>query len=663
MVQHLALSDFPEYQTKDKGMVREGNSHHPTKFTLHRFNCFDGEGITIKGKHQYVYLAAYDSEQYYEIKNPNGLGTVECFRFLVNVAQTKSKMGINVIYGGTYDAEMMLRDLTIEALHDLHTTNQCRWHDWRIKYVPRKYFCVYHIPSKRACWLWDVIGFFQNSFLNAVKQWLDIVDDTITKGKASRHVFNLSELDFIIEYCKRELSLFEALMQRLWHTLNAVGIKLSRWDGAGAAAHSVLSTKKVTIAKGSDALNEKHYLQARCAYAGGRFELIRPGDYRCKVYNYDINSAYPYAMSQLPTFTGLRRCRKKHCVYEQYDLLKIRYHAVNYDYEEVPFHPYFHRTTTFQVWYPVQTVGWHWGIEYIASGGLGEVEEHFHWDDDGSRPFAWVSDYYRYRYELKSAGDKAEFAVKLVINSLYGKLAQQRGWKPGKEKPRFHQLYWAGWITAYTRSMMYQTMMQHPKAVIATETDGLFTTEPCDLVIGKGLGEWGLTVYDNLTYVQSGMYFAEKDGKEIVRYRGLDPGQLTRAMVLTAWESGQDSVEAISTRFRTLGTSLQGSRLNDWRQWIEEVKTVKLKPTGKRWAAVWDKPEWGYGIHHHTMPVSEHGKKLLVPIKRLGYKKWTNPVWDEPESQPYNVLWCDTKDKLDFWRELEIDEERFIHEA
>jgi hypothetical protein len=645
----LAQSDFPVVQWVG-GKSRDNGAHHPTKWTTHQFNCFDGEGMDINGKHQYVYLAAYDGSRHYEVCNPKGLGTDQCFKFLVNMA-VRNPLGINCIYGGSYDANMMFKDLTVPALMELQKRNTCRWHNWRIQFVNRKELTVIHLPTRQSCKLWDTIGFYQSSFVAAIRDWLDVVDDTIAKGKASRHDFNIAELDFIIDYCKRELVLFESLMQRLWSTLNSVGIKLHRWDGAGAAAHSVLGKKKISTARGSESQNEQHYLQARCAYAGGRFELISPGDYRCTIYNYDINSAYPYAMSQLPSFTGLRTCKRKDCVYTQYDLLKIHYDSEYHDpcklhdWVEIPFCPYFHRLTSYQVCYPMITTGWHWGIEYQTCGGQGEVLEHLHWDDTGERPFSWVADYYKYRYELKDKQDKAEKAVKLVINSLYGKLAQQRGWKPGKQKPQFHQLYWAGWITACTRSMMYQAMMQDKHSVIACETDGLFCTKPRDLPIGKGLGEWGLKTYQDITYVQSGMYFGtDSEGKDVTRYRGLDPGQLTRDMVLAAWESGQESVEALSTRFRTLGTSLQGARLNQWRQWTTELKEVKLRPQGKRMPDPFDRKPWGKGLHHLTVPSIGKEMKLY-------------------ESAPYNVLWADMTDKLDFWNELEIDEERYIHEA
>lgn len=640
----IALDEMPvtQFESPPRPKVRE-----PSKWAKHQFVCFDGEGYDIDGKHQYVYMCAYDGTEYEEIRNDSGLSTEQCFEFMVSVA-AKHKYGLCVIYGGSYDSNMILRDVSIPKLMDLNKTGTCKWKKWRISLVNRKEFTVTDTTKERrnTCKLWDVIGFFQCGFERAIGDWLDVKDRLISKGKSARKVFDREQLDFIIEYCKKELLYFEALMQRLWVSLDSVGIKLQRWDGAGAAAQSVLHKSGVAKYKGTEEQNESHYMQARIAYAGGRFELISPGDYLNGVWNYDINSAYPYAMTLLPTFHGLRECRKKSCKFGPYDLLKIHYEG---DYAS-SFHPYHHRHDHFAVSYPLHTVGWHYGVEYIASGQVGDVLAHLHWDDDGTRPFEWVRDLYGYRFELKAKGDKAEKAIKLAINSLYGKTVQQRGWVAGKKRPMFHQLYWGGWITAYTRSMMYQAMMQQPESVIAVETDGIFTTKELQLDTGDGLGQWGLTKYKELTYVQSGMYFGiDDEGNDVTKYRGLDKGTLTRKMVLDAWEKMQAesrprfkkrTVQARATRFRTLGTSLVGARVGDWRQWVTEKKDIELMPTGKRLHSPVCREPWGRGTHHDTISIQP---KDIV-------------------SHPYNVLWANTESRLELYRDIDELYEESIHE-
>lgn len=642
-----AVDGMPQTVFEAKGGTYK--YREPSKWAKHQFTCFDGEGFDIDGRHQYVYLCAYDGTEYQDVRNDNGLSTEQCFQFLVNVA-AKHKYGINVIYGGSYDSNMMLRDVPEPQLRELHETGSTRWRDWRISFIPRKEFTVVHIPTARrnSCRLWDVIGFFQCSFVSAIESWLNVKDKEITRGKKARSAFRAGQIDWIISYCQRELYLFEQLMQRLWVALDNIGVKLNRWDGAGAIAQCLLQQSGVKAYMGDIECNEEYYLFARCAYAGGRFELIAPGDYRCKVYNYDINSAYPAAMIQLPEFNGLRACSKKNCTIGQYDLVKVDYTGD----VSTKFHPYFHRHQDYSVSYPLRTQGWHWGIEYLSAGdNCGTILQHLHWRDSGVRPFLWVTALYAKRKALKDAGDKAEIACKLGYNSFYGKMVQQRGWKPGKKKPQFHQLYMGGWVTAYTRSKIYEAMCMMPDSVIAVETDGIFTTAELPLETGSGLGQWEIKEYDSLTYVQSGMYFGTlsegyyKGGnREVAKYRGLDKGSLTREAVIKAWtayeDGGKGTVTAKSTRFRTLGTSLVGARLGDWRQWSVDKKEVSLVAGGKRLHSPGCDAPWGYGTHHDTIAVQP---QIL-------------------ESRPYNVLWADTESRMDLYNELEEDWETFIYE-
>jgi hypothetical protein len=628
----------------------------PSKWDKHQFICYDGEGYDINGRHEYVYLCAYDGADYMDIRNDAGLTTEQSIKFLLSTAK-KYKYGINVIYGGSYDANMILKDLSYESLYQLHHEGEVLWRDYRIEYIARKYFQVSYIKNRKiTIRLWDVIGFFQSSFEASLEAWLDVKDQTIAKGKKSRAAFNAKQLDFIIAYCQKELYLFEQLMQRLWQCLNAAGIKLNRWDGAGAASSFLLRANGVYEHKGSPEVQAAHYHLARAAYAGGRFELFRPGDFRCKVYNYDINSAYPYGMTQLPAFTGMVECRRKDhskCIIGKYDLVKVDYEGSH----QVPIHPYFHRDNNYSISYPLQHKGWHWAPEYLVAqkyGMQGNIDIHYKLPDNKVRPFYWVGTLYDKRRALKASGDKAEKALKLALNALYGKLVQQKGWKPGKSIPVSHQLYWGGWITALTRSMIFDAMMQNPDCIIAAETDGIFCTEKLDLPLGEALGEWEVKEYDSLTYVQSGMYFgtlsegyynpAKPQDREVVKYRGLDKGSLKREHIITGWEKftagGPTKVKGKSTRFRTIGTSLVGDRMADWRQWMPDKKEITLLPTGKRLHNPLCKEHWGIDGRHTTIAIQPKNE----------------------ESVAYNVLWEDMDDKLMMFNVLEEEWEGIVRE-
>jgi len=95
-------------------------------------------------------------------------------------------------------------------------------------------------------------------------------------------------------------------------------------------------------------------------------------------------------------------------------------------------------------------------------------------------------------------GNPAQVALKLCMNSMYGKLAQRIGWDPiNRRLPPWHQLEWAGWVTSYTRAKLFNMLRRIPfKHLIAVETDGIYTTmNPARLGIehSETLGGWEIT--------------------------------------------------------------------------------------------------------------------------------------------------------------------------
>ena len=79
----------------------------------------------------------------------------------------------------------------------------------------------------------------------------------------------------------------------------------------------------------------------------------------------------------------------------------------------------------------------------------------------------------------KELGHKAQLAAKLMLNSMYGKLIQQKGYKieeDGTEKPPpFFSLTYATFITGITRARILQTIIDNnchmDDSIIAIETD------------------------------------------------------------------------------------------------------------------------------------------------------------------------------------------------
>jgi hypothetical protein len=185
---------------------------------------------------------------------------------------------------------------------------------------------------------------------------------------------------------------------------------------------------------------------------------------------------------------------------------------------------------------------------------------------------------YEQRKAYKEAGNPTQRAIKLCLNSLYGKLAQLAG---GVDKaPKFHQLEWAGYITSQTRAAIYNAIMLNPQAIIAAETDAVFSTEPLDLDIGTGLGQWECSTFKEIVYIQNGLYYAVQEDDQIVcRYRGMDTDRATgQPTGLPYWRvvdhlshpskspyGGYPPLSSSTTRFVNIGMALRSNAI--FRTW------------------------------------------------------------------------------------------------
>jgi hypothetical protein len=213
---------------------------------------------------------------------------------------------------------------------------------------------------------------------------------------------------------------------------------------------------------------------------------------------------------------------------------------------------------------------------------------------------------------------------------MYGKLAQQVGWKPASDKfplsiPSYHQLEWAGYATSWCRAKVLEAALLDIEAVIAFETDALFTSRPLNIQIGDELGEWEETVFSSLTYVQSGHYYGTTAaGKEVVKCRGIDKGFIRRKSIEKALQQpeGKRIYRAELTRFYGLGIALARGLDKYWRRWLTEPKVLQLAPTGKRahgacWCSTSD--TLVMGVWHNTYCPIIGGVSAEYPIA------WVNP--------------------------------------
>jgi hypothetical protein len=550
------------------------------------FVAWDGEGYTnATGDHIYNILA--NSRHRYILDN-DGLSTRQCFEFfLANNLYTV----INVIFGGSYDVNMILRDVTEQNLRTLYSTGTCYWDNYIIHWQNRKRFSVRHTGQKKehAFVLWDVFGFFQKSFVKACRAWLGDLPilDTIQRMKIQRSSFTDEDVKSVLEYNASECELLVRIMTQLRLALDFAGIHVSRWDGAGAIAAGLLKKHSITSYKAMPP--ETIYHAAQFAYSGGRIEAPMVGN--CEdgeIHRYDLRSAYPAVIANLPS---LATARWEHEGFWNGNAMSFVEIEWSYQ-DERPFYPFFYRTHRGTIIYPRSGRGIYFGVELPKNTQTYKIVQAWNIDiRSNEKPFDFVHTDYRTRAILREHGHMAHEVIKLGLNSLYGKLAQQVGYRHG-HMPSYHTLIWAGFITASTRAKLYEAASLCEGDVIAFATDAIITTAPVDLPIGTELGQWDHTELSGITIVQPGVYWVKEGDEWTAKYRGFDPGSLTREDVVRCWSEGKTKLETDLTRFFGIGSAIGRNTFQTcWRCWRTEPRSLNLMPSGKRVAWTLDKIE------------------------------------------------------------------------
>ena len=232
------------------------------------------------------------------------------------------------------------------------------------------------------------------------------------------------------------------------------------------------------------------------AYYGGRFEITRVGHIAQEVFEYDIRSAYPAAMRELPCLehgtwkeaTARKELRKHNGLYVAACSFKAACDKGGFG--QLGAFPV--RSKEGHLYWPLQGAGVYWSVEVNSARQMGYSIRFVHgWTyhrNCDCHPFDWVEPLFDYRRSIGAQGPG--YPIKLGINSLYGLLAQRKG------TGRFVNMVWAGLITAITRSRMNDVIALNPGRIVMIATDAIYSLDPLDtkgLDIGERLGQWEKT--------------------------------------------------------------------------------------------------------------------------------------------------------------------------
>lgn len=659
-----------------------GKGGKTSKWDKGQFIALDGEGengaapqkfrVGTDGKtyhaadHRYTLLAASTGETLYN--GGKRLDSQACLDFLLDLG-SEYKKAIFVIFAGSYDINhMLLFGFDRETLQKISRGDTVLFEhngeEYEIEYRARKSLTLKRgriwLPEKKLSkWkskitVWDVFGFFQESFVKVMGKWLGESHphyELIKDMKTRRGDFANVDQKAINDYNAAELSTLVELMEKVRDSINGLDLKCNRWDGAGSIAGALFRKHKSREHKLPYKTDAALSTAVRTAYAGGRIEICKIGNYEKTVYDYDINSAYPTVMKDLPSLAkGWWKHGNRSKPPEGFTLVRCKFQFVR----GLPFYPLFFRTDKMQIYFPSDGEGWYWYPEYKASllcPGNVEVLEWYHFiPETEEKPFDWIAEYYETRKqwtknptaEWQRGGEKI---IKLGLNSLYGKTAQQLG-GTGKVAPTYHQMEWAGFITSATRARLYEAAMKDPEAVIGFATDGIFSTRqlPLQLSDKKEIGMWELKVFEGLTIVMAGVYWWHKEQKKYEHFsRGFDKESMeTPTIVLNAWRNNCSCIDIPMHRLITMGSACASETLWKMRgRFTQGFRSLRLD-----------------GKSNKRQPINVRLKKPhknLVDLKPAENTEYGCGLLNI--SHPYPIKWLDGAMTDEFENDLELQKE------
>lgn len=537
----------------------------------------DGEGCGIDrhGRQHYMLLRAGPWNKPdgtpYELFTSKPLNTYDCLEWILSLPADKILVG----FAFGYDTTQILRDLDLDRLQRLFADKdagpgQSRyvyWNGYAIEYLPRNYLRVARterlygirrdgtaghyeqlIPGTSRT-IWETFGFFQCSFLKALEnfdigkaQW-----DVIERNKKNRSKFKRITQD-IRAYCGFECALLAALMEKFRKTCHDAGIHPNQWAGAGKlAAYLHRHNRTITRAELTDKLDKYPGLgsTALAAYYGGRFEITRVGDVvsssvannigllrrdaprNDKIFEYDINSAYPTAMLDLPCLVHGTWQRVPPLWLANAPSAALFVADVHFMHPEgTPLCGLPVRHKRGHLCWPREGAGTYWSPELRSAERLGATLEYRggwrYVSHCKCQPFAWIEPLYQHRIGLGKS--TAGYPIKLGLNSLYGKLAQRIG------NPKFGNFIHAGLITAITRARLNDAIALAPNDIVMIATDAIVSLSPLPLPVGPNLGQWEAKAYDRLFVVQPGLYWSGRRKGDKRKTRGTSLNIFARHM-------------------------------------------------------------------------------------------------------------------------------------
>lgn len=488
--------------------------------------------------------------------------------------QPKYRWGIFFNYNLDYDIRAIFKHLLEESedwteiVKEIYHENKLKfqWNGYIVElfYIPQKLLSItYKDPEDKdntnILRFYDTAQFYQYHGLdkdateyfgmhkNDPARWVDVArsvglwfrkiwekkkNNLITEEEFNRQEKIIREYQYdyldkhlaqIGEYCQLDCFLTWLLAGRMKKCFEMASIPFKKpLSGAALAQEYILNSgveyPRLSMLKKTDFYaNLSTFIEE--AYHGGMFLLKKRGNIKKEIWNYDINSAYPDKMRNLPNwFTG-----QFIQVETPTDTTPYGWYLCEFDCEWIPLKgdkPYefeltfdgikqVFKTKNTKIYYPkgkrcqiITKVEYDFLVRhnYEVKTYMGYEWHEFEKKVEGKdyrSPFFWIEPTYEARKKIKSKDpkDPRQYSLKILMSSAYGKTCQRIKGRDGK----LTNFAYASYITAPVRIQIAEFCLRHKDQVVEIATDGIYFEGPIEdneIEIGNELGQWELTKYE-----------------------------------------------------------------------------------------------------------------------------------------------------------------------
>lgn len=455
----------------------------------------------------------------------------EDFMDIVNfLTHERFRLKFNWFYNIKFDFESIVKFLEKSELQTLYVNHTIDINSYQINYLDKKFFSI-RDKSNHYYYFYDLYNFLDTSLDKASKKFLK--DEKLKVVDAARLNLDInywqSEKLNIEKYCIYDAQLTKRLADYFWNLLYAnMQYAPKRPFSKGKLAEEYFLARCYIPTVNNYFINQTKDFKLRNnamkfaynSYSGGRFELIQRG-YFDKVYTYDIKSAYPAEIANLIDYTkGEWKKVEPRRKYSE-DALNGFYY-VQIDCQETYFCPVLQKNCELSL-YPNGRFK-----QYLAKRELDFIASRFpnvsvkilggyeYYNSEPKYPFK-VEIERLYEWKEKELDQDIKYAVKIILNSLYGKTIQINDNNlPGK---LFNPIY-ASTITSNARMNLLELACQKPDAIIMFSTDGVHSTEPLKVPNNPKMGEFAKDFSGQGVYLMSDVYNLWNDTKTKNKLRG-----------------------------------------------------------------------------------------------------------------------------------------------